>query len=434
MPRTEITGGPSLQIDVAKPPSWTFTHGDTVIGTVIRRTPIVAPSATVTITLFGRTKTKITVKKSNGQSTTTHHYRGRWSLIGTESTQILHQGPLHLAPGQASGSNYLSWPFSVTIPTKPPDTLARDHPQEQSYIPVTNLANHQSPGTFYSSGRSGRTRSEAFVEYYLESTLRFNRGGSNESFTATLPISVASFSSGSEPPINREPQQAMFYSTVQSQRLLPGMEKAELTFKQKTQKLFSSSKVPTFGYKVVVQVPRQIQLGDQSPFPFVIQFHANEASISPSIKDTTQKVQLDWVRMILKSDTDLLAPGKFSHSRTHTHDHSLKQDLGLTKAFSNLENRVVFQSTEGSQKVDIGAMFQLILHPSALCLGNRQLTVGPSIYPDFVTYNIKHLHSLMIELSFTVALETKVHKMDVPVRILPPTRLDPSPPEYSKGQ
>jgi hypothetical protein len=147
MPRTKKTGSPSLQIDVASPPSWTFIAGDTVIGTVISRSAIVTPEATVTITLFGRVKTKITVRKSTGNGSRTEHYRGRWLLVGSETRQVLHQGPVHLATGS---SEPLSWPFSIKIPTRPIDSLARQSAGAKSFLPLNNIADHLLPGTFYS--------------------------------------------------------------------------------------------------------------------------------------------------------------------------------------------------------------------------------------------------------------------------------------------
>lgn len=158
MPRMQKTGSPSLQIDVASPPSWTFTAGDTVIGTVVSRTPIVAPEATVTITLFGRVKTKITVRKNTGNGTRTEHYRGRWLLVGSETRQVLHRGPVHLARGS---SEPLSWPFSIEIPTRPVSSIVGQSAGAKSFLPLNNIADHLLPGTFYSFGNSwGGKKSE----------------------------------------------------------------------------------------------------------------------------------------------------------------------------------------------------------------------------------------------------------------------------------
>lgn len=432
MPRTQNIGSHLLQIDVASPPSWTFAAGDTIIGTVIRRSPIVTPEATVTLTLIGRVKTKITVKRNSGNGSRTDHYRGRWFLVGSEKSQVLHRGPLHLAQGQNSGNVHLSWSFSITIPTRPADSLARSNPGARTYLPLNNIADHPLPGTFYSSRDGWGTRSEGFVEYYLESVLRYGRGGSYETCKATFPVSLQHPSSGPKSP-SAELQRCTFQHTVRTQRLLPGMEHAELTFKQKTQKIFQSSKVPTFGYSIAVLCPRVIQLESPSPIPLVIHFYPNTGATSADIQDTPQQIRLNWVRMILKSMTSVLAPGNFNASSTHNDNHSRDYDLGLSAIFSRLENPIVFESAKGNQQVDVGTLLQLVLHSSGLQAGNRRLPAGPAIHPDFATYNIKHWHSLEWELSFTVADETKQMKVTTSVRILPPIRSDPNPPEYSKN-
>lgn len=303
MPRTEREGSPALQISLATPsPLWAFSPGDTIIGSVNRRTPIVAPDATVTIYLMGRVKTKITKEHHTQQGNRTEHYRGRWSLIDSHTIQTIHRGPLHLPAGQGS----LSWPFSITIPTRPNESVARDHENIESYLPLNNVFEHCLPGTFYSSSSGWSTSSECFVEYYLESLLRYHRGGSQETHNAMLPVYVQ------QPywrPLSHELVQRTFQHRVQTQRLLPGMEHAELTLKQKTQKLFSSSKVPTFGFGVTIKCPHEIQLENPSPLSLVIEVSPMAATISPSIKDTPQKIHLNWVKMVLKSTTNFMAPG-----------------------------------------------------------------------------------------------------------------------------
>ncbi|KAH8692319.1 hypothetical protein BGW36DRAFT_303750 [Talaromyces proteolyticus] len=431
MPRTEKIGSASLQIDVASPPSWTFAAGDTIIGTVIRLSPIVAPEATVTIDLIGRVKTKISVRKNTGNGTRTEHYRGRWILIRT--SQVLHRGPLHLAEGHGIGSDCLSWPFSIEIPTRPLASLAQNNSDQQSYLPLNNVAEHPLPGSFYSFRNGWSTKSEAFVEYYLESTIRYTRKGSYETGNATRPVTLQHPSSGSIP-ASQQLQRRTFQITVQTQRLLPGMEHAELSFTQKTKKFFHSSKVPTFGFNIEIHLPSAIELEIPSPIPFVIKFSSNTVSTSPIIQDTVQTVRLNSVRMLLKSTTTVIAPGNFLASNTHNDTQSNEHDLGLHTIFSKLEKPIEFESTKGDQEVDIGTMLQLILCPNGLYTGSRRLGLVSPISPDFVTYNIKHWNALLLEFLFTVADEKVERKFSVPIKIMPPARQRPELPEYSKKQ
>lgn len=65
MPVTYPLATPDLKFDVAAPAGWSYVAGDTVIGNLIRHTPIVAPEATIILTLIGRVKTKITKRSNN---------------------------------------------------------------------------------------------------------------------------------------------------------------------------------------------------------------------------------------------------------------------------------------------------------------------------------------------------------------------------------
>ncbi|BAE61199.1 unnamed protein product [Aspergillus oryzae RIB40] len=413
MPQTAKTGNENINIDLASPPGWTYVGGDTVIGNVVRRSHVVTPDASVTLTLVGRVKTKITVKRNNGQLTSTSHYRGRWQLFST-SRETLFRGPLHLPEG--SVNNPLTWPFSVEIPTRPSDRVLEGHCKEESYLPLDKeiLAKNTLPASFFSSNRGWRTSSEGFVEYYLEAQLRYSRSGSFEVETATFPITIRHVPQAGT--FIYELQSRLLAGRAKSQRLLPGMEHAELSLKQKTQKLFGSSKVPEFHYTVEVSWPYAIQLDNPMPVPIIISI--KPASTSPEISDVVQKVQLNWVNMVIKSQTMVRAPGNLTPTYTHNHSHSSSHPIGLKKAFLRLESPVVFTTGKGNEPVDIGSMFGLLFHSNGSTVGGLRNTTysGPS--PDFITYNILHRNELELEVSLTVAEETKEFKISSGLKIL----------------
>ncbi|KAE8165117.1 hypothetical protein BDV40DRAFT_79155 [Aspergillus tamarii] len=414
MPQTPKTGNENINIDLASPPGWTYIGGDTVIGNVVRRSHIVTPDAQVILTLVGRVKTKITVKRNNGQTTSTSHYRGRWHLFRT-SRETLFRGPLHLPEG--SVNDPLTWPFSVEIPTRPSDQVLQGHCKEESYLPLDKeiLAQSALPASFFSSDRGWRTSSEGFVEYYLEAELRYGRSGSFEVETATFPITIRQVPQAGI--FNYELKSCVLAGRAKSQRLLPGMEHAELSLKQKTQKLFGSSKVPEFHYTVEVSLPYAIKLGHPAPVPIIIGIKPSSAS--PEISDVTQKVHLNWVNMTIKSETLVRAPGNLTPTYAHNHSHSSSHTVGLRKAFLRLENPVVFTTGKGNQPIDIGNMLGLVFHPDGSTVGGRRNTTysGPS--PDFITWNILHRNELELEVSLTVAEETKEFKISSGLKILP---------------
>ncbi|KNG80188.1 hypothetical protein ANOM_011404 [Aspergillus nomiae NRRL 13137] len=412
MPQTAKTGNENINIDLASPPGWTYIGGDTVIGNVVRRSHIVTPDAMVTLTLVGRVKTKITVKRNNGQTTSTSHYRGRWQLFHTSRETLFH-GPLHLPQG--SVNNPLIWPFSVEIPTRPSYQVLQGHCPEESYLPLDKetLARSTLPASFFSSGRGWRTSSEAFVEYYLEAQLIYGRSGSFETEIATFPITIRHAPQAGI--FNYDLQSRVLAGRAKSQRLLPGMEHAELSLKQKTQKLFGSSKVPEFHYTVEVSWPYAIQLDHPAPVPIII--GVKPSSASPEIRDVGQKVQLNWVNMTIKSETMVRAPGNLTPTYTHNHTHSSSHPIGLKQAFLKLENPIVFTTGKGNEPVDIGSMFGLLFHSNGSTVGGLRNTTytGPS--PDFVTYNILHRNGLELAVSLTVAEETKEFKMSSGLKI-----------------
>jgi hypothetical protein len=418
-------GSHELQIDIATPPSGAFWPGDIITGTISRQAPIVAPNAMVTVLLLGRVKTKIVKEHHTEEGRRIEQHRGRWFLMDDYTIQTLHQGPVHLPPGQ----DCLSWPFSITLPTHADvSLLTRDHFEAESYLRLDNVADHGLPGTFFSSsiGWTG-TGSECYVEYYLESSLLYHHGSSHENCKATFPIYVQHPQWG---PLSHELHQRTFQHKIHTQRLLPGMEHAELSFKQKTQKLFGSSKVPTFTFNVKVSCPREVQLENPSPFSLVIEISPDPNKISPNIRDTPQKIQLDCIEMVLKSTTDLTAPVGHLFKGVDEEEHKCHYDLGLPAMFRRLEKPIVFEITKESEQVDIGALFQLVFHPDGLHSGSNRVKCVDTIYPDFITYNIKHVYSIEWEFSFTVADETEKKKAITPIKILPPSRENLNPPAY----
>lgn len=417
MPRTCQTGNANLRIDLAAPPNWTYGPGAEIIGNVARDSPVVSPEASLTLTLNGRVKTKIEVSRGQAKDV----YRGRWNLFPPRSL-LLYQGPLHGQKGDP-----LLWPFSIHLPSRADSSVLKGHFKEESFLPLNedHVANSPLPGTasVINDGIGSRT-SHGFVEYFLTATLRYKRAGSFEGATANMPITVR------HPP-GPKPA-AVIYRTrpwktdvrIHSQRLVPGMENAELSFKQKTQKLFHSSKVPELHFTVEIGSPRVIQLDNPTPFPFTIRLTPQMTGTSPVIRDVVQQFQLNWVKMKIRSGNALRAPGNWLES-VHRHDTEQKSNFCLERAFSRLETPVMIPCTEGEKNmVNIGNMLQLVLRSNGLtaCLtsGGRQLCTVANFAPDYTTYNIRHKNlTVDWELNLSLVEETVSVKARLPVQILP---------------
>lgn len=427
MGRTPAENTPNLRLNVAAPPNWTFAAGDTVIGSVVRRSSIVAPDAKVTISLHGRVKTKITIHRSQGG---TDYYRGRWQLL--RKSHILFHGPMHLSP-QSARDDVLSWPFSITIPEKPDPSVTTGHFRAESFVPFDCKAETQCslPGScFMEYKHFGGNSSEGFVEYYLEATLHHTRGSSYKNHTATMPIALRPpkpFGSGFS---GYGPKRHMIEQHVRSQRLLPGMEHAELSFKQKTQKVLHMSKVPVFHFGVEVGSVNTIQLDHPVPIPFTLRIVSRDYLTSPIIRDVPQGVRLNWVKLTIKAENKVLAPGNWIET-VHDDHYSDKLSLGLERVFRRLDSPVILTPCGGGNGTDeknrsdeknlvnLGNMFQLVLTSRGLTAGGKLLNPLPGLYPDFVTYNIRHRNcKLDWAICLTVVDETVMVTPSTPLRIL----------------
>lgn len=419
MPRTTETGNAALQIELASPPGWTFTPGDTVIGTVLRTSPILTPDATVRLALVGRVKTKITTRASSSRS----KYRARWLMLGSTTAQILFWGPLHL--GAESDGQGLSWSFSLDVPLRPAESAMGGYHSEEGFLPLDKdgISQHTLPGSFFSQNRGWRTSSEGFVEYFLEAWLRYHhRGGQFEVHKATCPVTIKPY-----PPVvipsNDIIQRREIPRTIRSQRLLPGMECADLTLKQKAQRLLGSSKVPEVHCVVEISWPRIIQLGSLVPIPLTLDIIPQPEKTSESIRDIGLVFRVNWVSMVLKSTTTVLTPGDMRRLLTEDDSHSVYHYLNLENEFQDLESPMEFSAEEVKEPgeknpVDLGKLFNLFLHSHGLSAGDRLLASVPPIQPDIFTYNLRHSHLLKLAVSLTIAGETFTVPLSTDVMIL----------------
>lgn len=412
MPRTKETGNADLQIDLASPPGWTFAPGDTVIGTVLRHSHIVAPKATVKLSLIGHARTKITPNGSSSRG----YYRAHWYLFGTTTTQVLFEGPLHVSKNSGSGKNESSWSFSLPIPMKPADSALGGHYNEEGFLPQDKygIAQHTLPGTFITSNNDWNHSSDGYVEYYLEAQLQYHQCDTYRFDRATVPIIMRP-----QAPVvfsDHDLQRHTIDQIFRGQRLLPEMEFADRTFKQKTQKLLGPSKVPKAHYSIEICLPRVIQLDNPSPIPLTLRIIPPQHISSTGIQNAGLKVRLNWVKMSIKSTTTLLATRDSRKLLTKSDTHSVNHHLNLERAFRDLEVPIEFyiDKTRDNGPVNIGSMLQLVLRSNGLKARNRRLASVPYPYiqPDLVTFNIRHSHALEMEVSLTIAGER--HK--IPVR------------------
>ncbi|KGO73888.1 hypothetical protein PITC_016230 [Penicillium italicum] len=406
---TQITGGPDLNITIAAPPTWTYTAGDMVIGSVNRQTHIVAPVAKISVALIGRTKARLITEGYPSKAT----YYGNWKLFELPS-QTLFRGPIHI-PSPSTPSDWINIPFSINIPEAASLSAVHDHTQAESFIPLDAncIIQHPLPGTFSTQWPGAKV----CIEYYLHAQLGYMRNGSWQIQRATAPITLA-FPTVDTGEIEFALQRCSIVSRVRSQRLLPSMRDVDLSLTQKTQKILGLSSVPGFSFEVVMSVPVAIQLCNSSPIPLVIKVIQQRDGSSRAIWDVVQRVDVTAVKMSILSKVEIvLKQSEESLYGIPSDEHVFVQHLGLEKAFEQLEDSIVTFAGPSDTPVDVGRMLRLVLRHDGLISDGRRLSPLASIQPSFVTFNTRLSHSIKWQTSLSIAGETRTVSMTTAVTV-----------------
>jgi hypothetical protein len=309
MGRTDPKGGQAFQIVYEGAKSPTFAPGDTIIGHCRRQLPLVSTDATIKVTLCGRTKSKITISSGNSTS----YYRGRFTVIDEHAhLQTIFQGPIHIASGEGART----WPFAIDIPTHCcPKRLVNAAPEKQSYLPLdaATIATHRLPDSFEMHHSGFSSTREGFVEYFIKATLDYMHHGSRHFEHAIIPFNLTMTTN--EPPITDfRLQQRRILGTVTSFKLLPDMEKTELSFSQKRQTFFNSLKVPRIGGNMEITVPRLVQIGNTSPIPIQLRFvpTPDDRFTTPDMRGIPVKIILSSLHMEIVARSEVRCEGTFS--------------------------------------------------------------------------------------------------------------------------
>ena len=384
MPPTIIKSGPALGIRLDDQKGTSFAPGDTIVGHVYREARAISPRACVTISLHGRSKTKKV--ESSGQSQST--YRGRSNLLtGQEGEVKLYDGPLHVEVGGA-GAN---WPFALPVPrTFDFQKSIGGASRGQSFAPPGGSAapvQQPLPSSFGVGSGGFSTSMVAFVEYWLVAKVMMEGHGTCDIQEAILPVRIWAVSPG-PPIVNFKPKPWRRPASVSSQRLVPGMENAKLTFTQKAQKFFGSSKVPNFAFNIEVQAPSVIQLANPNPIPFLLRVKPIRDQTSEIVRDASPKVKLEQLNLYLKADTVVLCPGTFSAHHGHA---AQRTDLGVATSISALGKTIYLPNASGERPLNVGKLIGL--------------RVGRLAFPSFLTANISHAHRLKWEIHLKIADE-----------------------------
>ncbi|CAH0032597.1 unnamed protein product [Clonostachys rhizophaga] len=340
MPQTQEKCGPALGIELDGDRTL-YWPGDIITGHVYRQAPTVCPTAIVRITLHGRAKAKSVVTGYQNSE-----FRGEFTLIdGPKTMKTLFSGPIHIA---ADGGAQDKWPFSV--PISPRVEIGGDRYCTESFLSIepSSVAQDELPPSFEVTWKSGFD--EAFVEYYLEASLRLDAKGS----------SITSNN------LKRHDTEL----TVSSFHLEPSLKNAKLSRSQKVKKVFGTPSVPSLTFKV--------------------------ESIK-NLRDVPQALQLKSLHIniwtIVEVKTEQRRPVGGGEVGC----------LDTNKALKSLSSPIELEYTNDSPTIDVGKMFKLGI-PLYFTRPADSLW-DEFVRPGVVAYNIRITNQLRWEMEFKIAGE-----------------------------
>lgn len=396
MPQREEHQTRDLWIQLENSYSQGFAPGDTIHGTVNRATRVVAPRARVTLALHGRSKCKIT------PNTDTSH-RSCFCFFNPDATsRVVFDGPLHIERG---GTDAV-WSFSIAIPRVADlTTLCASSDQKASYVPI-HEAGMPLPDSFALRHESGSKVIEAYVEYYLQATLRIYSRKGQWTKSATLPISVQTFHPA--PPVADSERRRHLHNnnyTFLSYRLIPGQKSTKLSCSQKLRRFLHTSSVPRLGVEYVVEAPSVIQL-DNVPIPFQVRAVPVWSRTSWEARGIPQRIRVESIRLQIMADTAGRAILAGHLRETGACDKVMVETCRRFEV-----DKVYLELSSGNPALDLGEVMKLG-YPS-----------DAGLRPAFTALNISHGNH-WLRWDIRVSLAGEKHKIlgGHAVRILPPVR------------
>lgn len=429
MPPTKSTNGPPLgiRLDREEP---NFTLRDTITGHVYCNTHLVTSSAIVTITLVGRSKSKMVVRHGSWGRT----YRGRFALVDeSEHTRKLFEAPLHI-PVDGDGKR---WPFAITLPTHFDATkTAPGTPQDESYLtPASNQsATYRLPPSFLLQNWGYGEGMECFVEYFLRAELTTVSRGSTDTKQATQPLMITTLHHGPRQRIAQWRASQHPHNLQRSEAVTehePTRASNSSTMKQRPKGDQSS-----LGFTISVRTPALLQLGQSIPISLLLLAEPTSTLLSDNVLLTSRDILLIEISVSLVASTSIKCRGRRGarHANTETKHKLLnkKLDQGLAPIIipwmdssnsseSSADSADTSTRHSASQAIDAG-----------VCLG-LQLPDEEGVYESFTTHNIQHSHRLDWKMTVTIAGQTSLLSGADSVEIIPPSS-DDVPVDYETSQ
>lgn len=386
--------GPSLRIVLDRDPlSKPYKPGDTISGRVCRTLTTVAPEANLTVTLHGRSTSKVSETKVS------------LDCLGPPVSYVLLAGaPVHIPRSGEGGS----WPFAMTIPALVSDIRNASQQKHYSAPGGTPETLFPPPGTFHFNGESIWTGEggAASINYYVEARLdllhQCNGRNVRDTLTAKATFGLRNVNPGA-PIADFSMKTSTRQCSISTYRLIPGV--GDLSFSQNLRQSLNSSKVPRFTFKAILSLPSTLQVGNGNTIPISITIVPNFQSTSEIVHGVPQEIFLKTFRLKVKASTTARVE-RYTDSRT-----TPGRNLIPLGSISSL----------GPQGRTISIIPGIETESAPLNIGEMLMvnTAQSNLHPDFRTYNISRTNSLRWELDGSVAGEDFSLSSSHSVKILP---------------
>ncbi|KAL2856838.1 hypothetical protein BJX68DRAFT_263371 [Aspergillus pseudodeflectus] len=404
-----------------------YKPGDTISGHITLTNARTIPSATITVTLTGRSTTTIAVCSTAGHAES--RYESSFDIFdGCVETLVVHSdAPLSVSTGTADEgqgegggeANTNTWPFALTVPFSVRDIWgyaqrtvgfysSPDGSDGPTFIP---------PGSFgvdkaisYEGGSIRRGRAE--VSYAVQTKVEIGHldAGTNApatvTHTATAPFRIDNLSL-SDPITDFGRKIETAQRGVLSYNLVPGAQK-ELNLARRARRALMSPRPPGFMVKVSVSLPVFLQVGNANVIPLSVVFEPVSTSVSEVLRDVPQTATITSLSMRLRPRTVLLADKmvvNYQDTKTCTAVgrgisilpftaildlRSVRgQDISVQFTPGSTSSSSSSSSAPASEPLDLGALLDFRLRED--------------IHPTFQTYNIARTWDLVWEMDVSIA-------------------------------
>ncbi|KAL3445018.1 hypothetical protein BJX65DRAFT_282567 [Aspergillus insuetus] len=405
----------------------TYKPGDTISGHITLTNTTFIPSATITVTLLGRSTTTIAVRSTAGHSES--RYESAFDIFdGCVETIVVHgDAPLHVV-NDGEGT---SWPFALAIPFSVRDI--RDYRQRTTdffsspdgsegptFLPLGSFSVDKA----ISYEKDTIRRGKADISYAVQAQIEIVHVDSHTSapakvtHTATAPFRIENVSL-SDPITNFGAKTETTQRGVLSYTLVPGTKK-EPNLARRARRAMMSPRPPGFTLKISVSLPAFLQVGNPNVIPVSVVLEPIPSSVGEVLRGIPQTAIIKSLSIRLRPKTVLYADKRvveYHDTKTCT---AVGRGISILPFTAILDLRSVrgqeisveftpgstsSSSAAASEPLDLGALLDFRLRED--------------IHPTFRTYNIARTWDLVWEMEVSIATEVVKLGSSYEVIVLP---------------